>query len=107
MDLKFNIIEGKAPTSKRKNDIQDSGMDMVHNPDARHWIGPKFKLREYFDEFKTLVVDSREKVYVKSSIKEVNDGRKMKSLVEGNKKDVIPKDLFQQIATNCDAENFT
>ena len=50
MELKFNIIEGNSKFTKRKNDFQRNGMDRVHNPDHRHWIGPKLKLRVSVDK---------------------------------------------------------
>lgn len=109
MELKFNIIEGNSKFTKRKNDFQRNGMDRVHNPDQRHWIGPKLKLKKYFEEFDKVVVNSREGVNAKINMKKDSlDIKKMKNLVEASDVDnVIPKEIFQEVVENCDIDRFT
>ena len=109
MEPKFNIVEGNSSSLKRKNEVRYQGMDAVHNPEERHWIGPKMNLKEYFARFQTSIVDSREDVDINKSgtLKNNADRRKIKSLVNGRCNANIAEEVFTEISETCDIDNFT
>ena len=53
--VKFNIVEGSIKARKYLEEPKCPGMEAVHHPEGRPWIGPKMKLSEHFDKFSTLV----------------------------------------------------
>ena len=109
MELKFNIVEGNSSSLKRKHEVRYQGMDAVHNPEERHWIGPKLKLKAYFARFETSIVDSREDVDINKSgtLKNSAERRKIKSLVNGRYNANISEEVFAEISETCDIDNFT
>ena len=109
MELKFNIVEGNSSSLKRKNEVRYQGMDAVHNPEERHWIGPKLNLKEYFARFQTSIVDSREDVDINKAgtLKNNADRKKIKSLVNGRCNANITEEVFAEISETCDIDNFT
>ena len=106
MELKINIIEGRPRHSKGKYVFREDPMDAVHNPDQRHWIGQKLNLKEYFQNFDELVVESRDNVDFKSH-KISNDGKIMRKLVEADGTYEISNELFQEMIECCDIDKFT
>ena len=106
MELKINIIEGRPKNSKGKYVLRKDPMDAVHNPDQRHWIGPKLNLKEYFQNFDELIVESRDYVDFKSN-KLSQDGKTLRKLVEADGAHEISDELFQETFECCDIDKFT
>ena len=102
MSVKFNIVEGSIKTPKYLEEPKCPGMEAVHHPEARAWIGPKMKLSEHFEKFSTLVNKSRYETLTKT-----NETRKVRQLMEGFGPSALDDKLFNEVMQTCDIKRFS
>ena len=102
MSVKINIVEGSIKNRKCQEEPNYSGMEAVHHPEARPWIGPKYKLSEHFDHFSKLVNDSRY-----SALNKATTSRKIHQLMETSEVNPVTDEMFNEVMQNCDIHHFS
>ena len=106
MSVKINFInkDDLPPLWARAGPT--SGMDEVHHPDDRSWISKPIKLEEHFSLFSKKVMESRGRFLQHTPDFKTLSKQKIRGLMEFDEQDVIPPEVFLEVATNCQIENF-
>ena len=106
MSLKINIVEGSIrDKGKDPNEKRLPGLEAVHHPNERSWIGEQIRLHDHFQEFSALVYQTYCPGFVKSDLKTTD--KKIKECMECDERGIIDDTMFNEIVENCDIDQFT
>ena len=105
MALKINFVnKDDIPPAWTRVD-PTFAMDAVHHPDDRSWIDKPLKLDDHFSLFSRKVKESRGPELQSSDFKIVSK-QKIRDLMEFGEENAIPIEVFNEVAANCELNNF-
>ena len=105
MSLKINFINKDGLLPLWATAGPTFAMDEVHHPDDRSWISKPIKLSDHFESFSKKVNESRGQALLAPDFKNVSK-QKIRDLMELGEENAIPNSVFNEVATNCDLDNF-